>query len=43
VIREVAEGLAWLARIFSCAILTTLAVLALTLVPAALVRTARGS
>jgi hypothetical protein len=41
VVREVAQGLAWLARIFSCALLTTLTVLALTLVPAALVRTAR--
>ena len=43
VIRETAQGLAWMSRIFSCAIVTTAAVVVLTFVPAAILRTARGS
>ena len=42
VVREVTLGLAWLTRLFSCAILTTLTALALTLIPAAILRGARG-
>jgi hypothetical protein len=40
-VREVASGLAGMARLFSCGILTTLTALAVTLVPAALLRAAR--
>lgn len=42
VVREVAQALAWLSRIFSCAILTTGAVILLTFLPASMVRAARG-
>ena len=41
-VREVAQGLIWMSRIFSCALVTTAAVIVLTFVPASIVRAARG-
>lgn len=42
VVREVAQALVWLSRIFSCAIVTTAAVIVVTFLPASVVRAARG-
>ncbi len=41
-IHQVTHGLAWMSRAFSCAIVTTAAVIVITFLPASMLRTARG-